>query len=106
MTPEQAAKLRKGDRILVEMVVEDRGFGSFVGAYMPRLRAMKPVNVDPADIHSILPRPLEAGDRVVAVDDPVSGEIIIICGDEGWVRWPAGDTSVEPLSDLRRVEDQ
>ena len=108
MTPEQASKLRKGDRVLVEMVVGPPPPNLGAWAETVVLAGVAAEMARPIPLSAIreeLPRPLEVGDRVVAVGDPVSGEIIIICGDEGWVRWPAGDTSVEPLADLQRVED-
>jgi len=108
MTPEQAYKLRKGDHILVEMVVKEDQHDYLVAVYMPHLLGVKSLAVAPGDIHSILLRPLEAGDRVRAADmqSLLVGTILAIHVGQAWVRWPAGDTTVEFLSDLQRVEDQ
>lgn len=120
MTPEQASKLRKGDRILVEMVVSGDNFAPRVAAHLSSLSPVGALFVDPTDIHSILPRPLEAGDRVewhLAPNKTVlaEGQIIAVHGGEAWVCWatagyPPPD-SLRPdrvmlLSDLQRVEDQ
>lgn len=119
MTPEQASKLRKEDRILVEMVV---------GPPPPNLGALaetvvlagvagemaRPIPM--SAIHSILPRPLEAGDRVIAprshtienrTATKMAGKIIATHEGLAWIDTDSkGWETVWPLSDLRRVEDQ
>ena len=106
MTPEQAYKLRKGDRILVEMVVDGNTADPFVSAYLPSLRAIKTFIVDPYDIREVLPRPLKAGDRVKGkMADSFLGQVIAVDGDVGWVRWADGYQGLHPFSDLQRVEE-
>ena len=105
MTPEQAAKLRKGDRILVEMVVKSVSGGHVWAAYEEDApRVDRPVFA--SAIREVLPRPLEAGDRVkVSPESPEVGQIIAVDGQQAWVRWPLDMRSTEHLSDLQRVED-
>ena len=107
MTPEQASRLRKGDRILVEMVVVDADPVDMAQPVRAVLRECSAYGFWPApsQIHSILPRPLEAGDRVRDVKDDFEGTIIAVANDEAWVCWLGSDTTVEPLSDLQRLED-
>lgn len=104
MIPEQASKLRKGDRILVEMVVSWDAREPYIAAYGASGSSLGAITVDPADIHSILPRPLEAGDRVRVDGSGAVGEIRFVAGNEAWVRWEDMDQTIEPLSDLQRVE--
>ena len=109
MTPEQASKLRKGARILVEMVVgpPPPNLGAWAETVVLAGVAGEMARPIPMSaIHSILPRPLEAGDRVRDVKDDFEGTIIAVANDEAWVCWLGSDTTVEPLSDLQRVEDE
>lgn len=64
MTPEEARSLRVGDVVLVRAIVQ----ADFSKArYVPMATADEApcnFNVYPDAIHSVLPRPLEVGDRV------------------------------------------
>jgi len=109
MTPEQAAKLRKGDRILVEMVVgpSPPNLGAWAETVVLAAAAGEMARPIPMRaIHSILPRPLKAGDRVKGkMADSFLGQVIAVDGDVGWVRWADGYQGLHPFSDLQRVEE-
>ena len=108
MTPEQAAKLRKGDEVLVRCVIaatERAPEPSWVFVHAEHDAHGPFMYVKVEAIHSALPRPLEAGDRVMKFDD--NGTIIAVFGHAAWVKWEADEEpEVWPLSDLQRVEDQ
>ena len=108
MTPEQASKLRKGDRILVEIVVfDDAVIEGRVSVFVPGTKSCTFVRT--TDIREVLPRPLEAGDRVIPVGktlNPPGGKILAVDDHYAWVKWPDDSRGTWPLSDLQRVEDQ
>ena len=109
MTPEQASKLRKGDRVLVEMVVGPPPPNLGAWAETVVLAGVAAEMARPIPLSAIreeLPRPLEVGDRVkVSPESPEVGQIIAVDGQQAWVRWPLDMRSTEHLSDLQRVED-
>ena len=111
MTPEQASKLRKGDRVLVEMVVGPPPPNLGAWAETVVLAGVAAEMARPIPLSAIreeLPRPLEAGDRV-RLPNPMFhqvGVLLAIDGEECWVRWDDGARNTQDLSDLQRVDDE
>ena len=103
MTPDEAKSLRKGDHVLVRMVVnsvdvDDPNRPIEIGDdYWPLVE----------DIISVEPRPLEVGDRVVYEDGYTTGELRAVEGDFAWVKCDdGGGYSSKPLSNLTRADPQ
>lgn len=102
MTPEQASKLRKGDTFDARFTVS--GFSVDGKTAFTTNECVIPVSA----VVSILPRPLEAGDRV-RLPNPMFhqvGVLLAIDGEECWVRWDDGARNTQDLSDLQRVDDE
>ena len=104
MTSEEIKALRKGDVVLVRMVVDGSDRHPFIHVQFPSLRNMNSVLIDPADVVSVVPRPLAVGDQVTTADSSLVGEIRAIEGQGAWVKWPAGDYTSEHISDLCKAD--
>jgi len=97
MTEEEAKKLRDGDRVLLECEIigaATRGYSDpepYVSLQTID-RTPESFSAYVSTIHSIVPRPLRLGDRVVMVNSPPGthtiGEIIGLAPGHAWVTWP------------------
>lgn len=105
MTSEEIKALRKGDVVLVRMVLDEDPV--LLLTHPPKwgvsLDGLEPAfngYYRPEDVVSVEPRPLAVGDQVTTADSSLVGEIRAIEGQGAWVKWPAGDYTSEHISDL------
>lgn len=104
MTEEEAKALKAGDRVLVVATLAGK-YKDCEHNYVVNGQFFRAA---PDFIHSVLPRPLEVGDRVgvVGVEERLAadeGAIRAIHDGKAWVDWDAGLPSISPLADLVRL---
>jgi hypothetical protein len=101
MSDVDIAKLKPGDEVLVRMKVAARdGMGDRVWAHTEG----DGLFITAEDIHSVLPRPIQVGDRVSA-RGTLLGSVVATHKDRAWVDNDRYGPATYVLSDLERVDD-
>lgn len=103
ITKEQFDALKPGDRVLVE--AEVRGEDLMTPPGLKKVAAAGPL-VEASDIHSILPRPIRVGDRVMVLTGSGTGaaRVVAVDGDYAMVRWHVNDHAhLAHLSELEVI---
>ena len=106
MSPAEASKLRKGDRILVKMTVKDVNTIDGIVTCMSTVYPTSDQCIDTDYIVVVLSKHLEVGDRVKYAKYDI-GTIISIFNEYAFVKWDNHPMpEVYYLSDLHFVKEE
>lgn len=108
MTEDEAKGLRPGDMVLIAIAVKEVQQLTHTVLIRTKAPSGQCFAFSPEEIHGVLPRPLEVGDRVQFPNveaQQVAGEIIATCPGHAWVKWPGDDhPCTYATSELERVQ--